>query len=147
LLTSLDRNPLPHTLLILPSEPLADDALGHLIDDLSALPDVDSAMADNQWMARLDQILVAGERWGLALGGAMVMGAILALANTVYLAIAARRGNSGGAPDWRFARVHPQALSLYRTLFLRGRRGARRSHVVDIDLMGRRPDQCALLAV
>lgn len=91
LLTSLDRNPLPHTLLILPSGPLADEALGQLIEDLSALPDVDSAMADNQWMARLDQILVAGERWGLALGGAMVLGAILALANTVYLAIAARR--------------------------------------------------------
>jgi len=91
LLTSLDRNPLPHTLLVLPSGPLSDDALGQLIEGLSALPDVDSAMADSQWMARLNQILVAGERWGLALGGAMVLGAILALASTVYLAIAARR--------------------------------------------------------
>lgn len=91
LLTSLDRNPLPHTLSVLPSMPRADDALSRLIEDLNALPEVERAMADNQWMARLNQILVAGERWGLALGGAMVLGAILALANTLYLAIAARR--------------------------------------------------------
>ena len=91
LLTSLDRNPLPHTLLVSPRAPLAGDALSQLIEDLDALPSVDRALADNQWMARLNQILVAGERWGLALGGAMALGAILALANTVYLAIAARR--------------------------------------------------------
>ena len=146
LLTSLDRNPLPHTLLVLPSGPLSDDALGQLIEGLSALPDVDSAMADSQWMARLNQILVAGERWGLALGGAMVLGAILALCqHGVSGDCRPARGNFGGAPDWRFARVHPQALSLYRPLFWRGRRGARRSHVVDIDPMGRRPDQYALL--
>ena len=91
LLTSLDRNPLPNTLLVSPRAPLAGDALSQLIEDLNALPSVDRALADNQWMARLNQILVAGERWGLALGGAMALGAILALANTVYLAIAARR--------------------------------------------------------
>ena len=91
LLTSLDRNPLPNTLLVSPRAPLAGDALSQLIEDLNALPSADRALADNQWMARLNQILVAGERWGLALGGAMALGAILALANTVYLAIAARR--------------------------------------------------------
>ena len=91
LLASLDRNPLPYTLLVSPRAPLAGDALSQLIEDLNALPSVDRALADNQWMARLNQILVAGERWGLALGGAMALGAILALANTVYLAIAARR--------------------------------------------------------
>ena len=42
-------------------------------------------------MARLDETLVAGERWVLALAGAMVLGAILALANTLHLAIDARR--------------------------------------------------------
>lgn len=91
LLKSLDRNPLPYTLLVSPRAPPAGDALSQLIEDLNALPSVDRALADNQWMARLNQILVAGERWVLALGGAMALGAILALANTVYLAIAARR--------------------------------------------------------
>ena len=91
LLTSLDRNPLPHSLLVSPRVAPAGDTLSQLIEDLNALPNVSRALADNQWMARLNQILVAGERWVLALGSAMVLGAILALANTVYLAIAARR--------------------------------------------------------
>lgn len=91
LLTSLDRNPLPHSLLVSPRVAPAGDTPSQLIEDLNALPSVYRALADNQWMARLNQILVAGERWVLALGSAMVLGAILALANTVYLAIAARR--------------------------------------------------------
>ena len=91
LLTSLDRNPLPHSLLVSPRVVPAGDTFSQLIEDLNALPNVSRALADNQWMARLNQILVAGERWVLALGSAMVLGAILALANTVYLAIAARR--------------------------------------------------------
>ena len=48
-------------------------------------------VADTRWMSRLEETLVAGERWVLALGGAMILGAILALANTLHLAIDARR--------------------------------------------------------
>ena len=57
-------------------------------------------------MSRLDQALLAAERWGLALGAAMVLGAILALANTLHLAIDARREEIlvvrviGGAPGF-----------------------------------------------
>lgn len=91
LLTSLERNPLPHALLVLPSAPRADAKRSQLVEEIDAVPGVDRAIVDNQWMSRLDQALIAAERWGLALGGAMVIGAILALGNTLHLAIEARR--------------------------------------------------------
>ena len=90
-LTSLDHNPLPHSLSVSPTAPRADTALSRLVETIRALSGVDRVIVDNQWMSRLDQALLATERWGLALGAAMVLGAILALANTLHLAIDARR--------------------------------------------------------
>ena len=90
-LTSLDHNPLPHSLLVSPTAPRTDTALSQLVEEIGALSGVDRVIVDNQWMSRLDQALLATERWGLALGAAMVLGAILALANTLHLAIDARR--------------------------------------------------------
>ena len=91
LLASLDRNPLPHTLRVLPRLPVHDSALNRLIGELESLPNVTRVVADTRWMSRLEETLVAGERWVLALGAAMILGAILALANTLHLAIDARR--------------------------------------------------------
>ena len=91
LLMSLDHNPLPHALLVSPSAPRTDAALGQLVEAIDALSGVDRAIIDNQWISRLNQALLATERWGIALGAAMVLGAILALANTLHLAIDARR--------------------------------------------------------
>jgi cell division transport system permease protein len=90
-LTSLDHNPLPHALLVSPTAPRTDMALSQLAEAIGALSGVDRVILDSQWMSRLDQALLATERWGLALGAAMVLGAILALANTLHLAIDARR--------------------------------------------------------
>ena len=90
-LTLLDHNPLPHSLLVSPTAPSTDTALSHLVEMIRALSGADRVIVDNQWMSRLDQALLATERWGLALGAAMVLGAILALANTLHLAIDARR--------------------------------------------------------
>ena len=90
-LTSLDHNPLPHVMLVSPTAPRTDTALSQLVEAIGALSGVDRVIVDSQWMSRLDQALLATERWGLALGAAMVLGAILALANTLHLAIDARR--------------------------------------------------------
>ena len=106
LLASLDHNPLPHVLRVSPSAPRTDTALARLVEAVDALPGVDRAIVDSQWMSRLDQALLAAERWGLAFGAAMVLGAILALANTLHLAIDARREEIlvvrviGGAPGF-----------------------------------------------
>ena len=90
-LTSLDHNPLPHVMLVSPTAPRTDTALRQLVEAIGALSGVDRVIVNSQWMSRLDQALLATERWGLALGAAMVLGAILALANTLHLAIDARR--------------------------------------------------------
>ena len=90
-LTSLDHNPLPHVMLVSPTAPRTDTTLSQLVAAIGALSGVDRVIVDSQWMSRLDQALLATERWGLALGAAMVLGAILALANTLHLAIDARR--------------------------------------------------------
>ena len=90
-LTSLDHNPLPHVMLVSPTAPHTDTALRQLVEAIGALSGVDRVIVNSQWMSRLDQALLATERWGLALGAAMVLGAILALANTLHLAIDARR--------------------------------------------------------
>jgi len=106
LLASLDHNPLPHVLRVSPSAPRTDTALARLVEAVDALPGVDRAIVDSQWMSRLNQALLAAERWGLAFGAAMVLGAILALANTLHLAIDARREEIlvvrviGGAPGF-----------------------------------------------
>jgi cell division transport system permease protein len=88
---SLDHNPLPHALLVSPIAPRTDAALIQLVEAIDVLSGVDRVIIDNQWMSRLNQALLATERWGIALGAAMVLGAILALANTLHLAIDARR--------------------------------------------------------
>ena len=90
-LTSLDHNPLPHVILVTPAAPRTDTALRQLVEAIGALSGVARVIVDSQWMSRLDQALLATERWGLALGAAMVLGAILALANTLHLVIDARR--------------------------------------------------------
>ena len=90
-LTSLDHNPLPHVILVTPAAPRTDTALRQLVEAIGALSGVARVIVDSQWMSRLDQALLATERWGLTLGAAMVLGAILALANTLHLAIDARR--------------------------------------------------------
>ena len=91
LLASLERNPLPHALLVLTSAAHTDAVFSQLVEELDTAPGVDRVIIDSQWMARLDQALLATERWGLALGAAMILGAILTLANTLHLAIDARR--------------------------------------------------------
>ena len=90
-LSSLNRNPLPHTLLVAPVMPMPQQTLEGLVGKLGDLSEVDRVVANTRWMARLEQVLQAGWRWGWALGIAMVCGATLVLVNTLYLDVDARR--------------------------------------------------------
>jgi cell division transport system permease protein len=91
LLDSLDRNPLPHTLTVSLVHRANQARAGRLTEALQSLERVDRVVQDTRWIARLNEGLAAGWRWAVALGGAMVLGAVLALANTLHLAIDARR--------------------------------------------------------
>ena len=91
LLASLDRNPLPHTLTVSLVPGVNEAEERGLVETLQSLQPVDQVVRDTRWIARLNEALSAGWRWVLALGGAMVLGAVLALVNTLHLAIDARR--------------------------------------------------------
>ena len=90
-LSSLNRNPLPHALLVAPVMPMPQQTFEGLVGKLADLSKVGRVVANTRWMARLEQVLQAGWRWAWALGIAMVCGAILVLVNTLYLDVDARR--------------------------------------------------------
>ena len=94
-LLSLNRNPLPHTLLVAPVMPMPQQTFSGLVAKLADLSGVGRVVANTRWMARLEQVLQAGWRWAWALGIAMVCGAILVLVNTLTLTLMRAKRRSG----------------------------------------------------
>ncbi|MDG1012120.1 MAG: permease-like cell division protein FtsX [Luminiphilus sp.] len=91
LLDSIPDNPLPHTLLVNPLVSVESEGLSELAQGLKAVRGVDQVVFDTLWQARLAGILQAGRRLVMGIGLLMMMGAVLILANTIRLAIDARR--------------------------------------------------------
>lgn len=91
LLESLPENPLPHTLLVSPRETLDVPGLTRLSDALEGFSSVEQVVFDTVWQARMDRSLQLGQRLVLGIGCLMILGAVLILANTIRLAIEARR--------------------------------------------------------
>jgi len=88
---SLARNPLPHTLIVMPGPALSAAAMTDLGQRVQTLSGVDRVIVDTRWVARLETALQAGWRWVLGLGAVMLMGAVLVLGNTLRLAVEARK--------------------------------------------------------
>jgi len=89
-LEGLDENPLPPLLIVTPgSEYLT--SLPLLATELESRPDVDSAQVDLEWIQRLFAILGFAERVTTGLALLLGLGVILAIGNTVRLAIENRR--------------------------------------------------------
>jgi cell division transport system permease protein len=89
-LNSLDANPLPPVVEIVPSarEPAA---LKLLVVKLENTAGVDSVSVDLAWIERLFAILALGERFVAALGFFLGLGVLLSIGNTIRLAIENRR--------------------------------------------------------
>ncbi len=88
-LSSLDENPLPATLILRPK--VQDlDSITKLEKKLSDLKHVESVVVDTAWIGKLNAILVLGERFVLALGFALYLAVLLVIFNTIRLAIANR---------------------------------------------------------
>lgn len=89
-LSSLDRNPLPHLLEIVPatSEPLEISAM---VDRYRADEHVDRVSVDLQWLERLFAILSFSQRLVTAFGIVLALGVLLVMGNTIRLAIENRR--------------------------------------------------------
>jgi cell division transport system permease protein len=89
---ALNENPLPHTLVVSPSEGFTTAAsLDALAADLRAQPSVEVVQLDTAWVNRLNAILEAIRR-GLALtAGLLALGVMVIVGNTIRLDIQNRR--------------------------------------------------------
>ena len=100
----LDDNPLPAVIIVVPRRDLGPDAIEALIAELGALPEVDFAKLDQQWLERLYSILAIVERGILLISGVLGLAVIVTVGNTIRLDIENRRDEIVvmklvGAPD------------------------------------------------
>jgi len=89
---SLDKNPLPGTLLVTPRlQNTSDAAITSLEQALVADPAVADVRLDMQWVKRLQQLMALGKKLVFGLGGLLALGVLLVIGNTIRLAIESRR--------------------------------------------------------
>ena len=87
-LVYLDENPLPTAIVVQPAAVLSNDSeIGGLVNDLQALPGVDSVQIDLQWLNRLRAVFVIIERFLLSVAIMFGMAVVLIIGNTIRLAI------------------------------------------------------------
>ncbi|GAB1265589.1 permease-like cell division protein FtsX [Aurantivibrio infirmus] len=91
-LQTLDDNPLPAVLLIQPSGANSSpEQLESLKNELLTITIVDDVQIDMEWVRRLQQIMILGQRLVAALGLLLALGVLLVIGNTIGLAIESRR--------------------------------------------------------
>ncbi len=90
ILESLEDNPLPHLVLVSPTEDTPEAAQA-LRDELLAGDHVAQAVVDMAWLQRLNELLQVARRLVMVLAIALSLGVLLILGNTIRLAIENRR--------------------------------------------------------
>lgn len=91
-LEHLDQNPLPAVIVIRPMEKRVSAAATEaLYNELKALPQIEQAVIDLQWVQRLYSMMELGRRLTLALAALLSVGVLLVIGNTIRLAIESRR--------------------------------------------------------
>ena len=91
-LNALDENPLPASFEITPSmQALQVGRLTSLAQELEADAIVDQAIVDMDWVRRLLELMALGKKIVYSLACLLAFGALLAIGNTVRLAIENRR--------------------------------------------------------
>jgi cell division transport system permease protein len=91
-LNALDENPLPNVILIKPAiDSMNETQTKSLIKELEAMPEVDSAQYDSQWIKRLLFLLDIINRVIIILSTLLAIGVLLIIGNTIRLSIYNRR--------------------------------------------------------
>lgn len=91
-LSVLDENPLPATLIITPSRDAIEPASLKLLGDrIAAEAIVDEVSLDMEWVRRLRELMILGKKIVVALAALLGLGVLLAIGNTIRLAIENRR--------------------------------------------------------
>ncbi|MEL6868975.1 MAG: permease-like cell division protein FtsX [Pseudomonadota bacterium] len=88
---NLDGNPLPHTLVVRPIASLSVAASDLLRQELDGLPETDIVQLDTEWIARFQGILSLVRRAIWIAGGALGLGLLVVIGNTIRLDIQNRR--------------------------------------------------------
>ncbi len=91
ILDGLDSNPIPALILVRPGEGIGADATEALFEALQALPEVERAVLDLQWVQRLYAMMGLGRHLAMALTVLLALGVVLVVGNTIRLAIENRR--------------------------------------------------------
>jgi cell division transport system permease protein len=91
-LLQLDENPLPTVFIIQPMGTINDpEKLSALQKTIASSSIVESVQLDLGWLRRLNELLILGERFVIALASLLVVGVLLIIGNTLRLAIESRR--------------------------------------------------------
>lgn len=91
-LDTLDENPLPTVLLVLPAPAHVDpQSVANLQGRLQALPETEQAQLDLQWVQRLTAILELAQRGVLLISALLALAVLLVVGNTIRLEIQSRR--------------------------------------------------------
>ena len=91
-LDTLDENPLPNVVLVKPNiDEMGDAEIEKLIGELKAMPEVDSAQYDSQWIERLLFLLEIINRIIIILSTLLAIAVLLIVGNTIRLSIFNRR--------------------------------------------------------
>jgi cell division transport system permease protein len=91
-LDSLDENPLPMVLLVVPAQDHADpQSAAALQGRLQAMPESEQAQLDLQWVQRLNAMLALAQRGVLLISALLALAVLLVVGNTIRLEIQNRR--------------------------------------------------------
>ena len=91
-LDTLDENPLPTVLLVLPTPDHVDpQSVATLQGRLQTLPETEQAQLDLQWVQRLTAMLALAQRGVLLISGLLALAVLLVVGNTIRLEIQGRR--------------------------------------------------------
>lgn len=90
-LEQLGDNPLPALLEVFPTDTTNSATMTSLRDTFAQWPEVALAEVDIAWVQRLGSMLELGRRLLWALGGALLLGGLLVVGNTIRLSIESRR--------------------------------------------------------
>jgi cell division transport system permease protein len=90
-LDHLSSNPLPHTLMVRPSDNNSDESISLLREELGNLPETDVVQMDTEWVQRFHAILDILQRAGTMAAALLGAAVIVIIGNTIRLDIQNRR--------------------------------------------------------
>ncbi len=90
-LGALDKNPLPHTLVVRPTEASTAESMRKLKEVLAARDDVDLVRLDTEWVARLNALLDLARRSIWLAAVVLISAVVVIIGNTIRLDIQNRR--------------------------------------------------------